>query len=644
MRELVDRYLGRELSRRGFVQRLARLGFTAAAAEVILEPLEASARAASSSAGPSVQNGLGGFIAEGSGGDLVVAQAKAAGVEYLFTNPGSFEVGFFDAFTDTPGMQLIMGLHEGIVISMADGYHRVSGRPAFVNVHVVAGTAQAAGQIYNASRDGSALVITAGLNDNELWSDEVGLAPRPGFDQKEINRQFTKISWEARNAESLALALRRAFKVAATEPGGPVYLAMAHHALEAKGVKAQILPAERFLIRARVRAEAAAVERAARLLVEARRPLLVVGDEVWKSGAQAELLAFTEKLGLAVAAGPQAFRNFPVKHPHYLGSFSMGSEFVRRGVDLIVSVGARDFGGRVVPQAPEVPPAARIVRMGIDTASMGRNYPTDVALVSDVKEALADLRAALEALGTRERLTGLASTRAEEVRTITLPMRARSEAAARKNFGRQPIHPDELGAVMARTIDRDAIVVGENLTGKHEAFDFGFREQEQMWVGNTGASLGWGIGASIGAKLAAPDRQVVCSIGDGSVMYSASGFWTQARYGVPVLTVVWNNHNYQTVRFAYHAYQGKMAASGHYAGMYLGDPEIDFVKLAASQGVAGEKVRTAAEIEPALKRGIAATRDGRPYLVEVVVARYGVGADSTWYEKFNLAERRRRRV
>ena len=165
-----------------------------------------------------------------------------------------------------------------------------------------------------------------------------------------------------------------------------------------------------------------------------------------------------------------------------------------------------------------------------------------------------------------------------------------------------------------------------------------------MWLANTGAGLGWGIGAATGAKLAAPDRQVVCSIGDGSVMYSASGFWTQARYGIPVLTVVWNNKNYQPVRHAYHGYAGRMARTGHYAGMYLGDPDIDFVKLAESHSVKGEKAATAAEFEAALKRGAEATRDGKPYLVEVATARYGGGAESTWYEKFNLAEKRKRRA
>ena len=122
LRDAVRSYLNRGLSRRGFVRTVSAMGFTAAAAEAILEPLEASEQAAEQA--PTAIASV-----TGTGGDLAVAQAKAAGAEYLFTNPGSFETGFFDAFTDTSGMQLIMGLHEGIVISMADGYHRVSRNP-----------------------------------------------------------------------------------------------------------------------------------------------------------------------------------------------------------------------------------------------------------------------------------------------------------------------------------------------------------------------------------------------------------------------------------------------------------------------------------------------------------------------------------
>ncbi|MBZ5529484.1 MAG: thiamine pyrophosphate-binding protein [Acidobacteriia bacterium] len=645
MREIVSGFLTQGVSRRSFVNRLLGLGFTLSSAQALLAPLEASERAGRNEAVPS------GYAFEGSGGALVAEQARAAGAEYLFTNPGYLEVGLFDALADFLGIQVILGLHEGIVTAMADGYAKVSGKPGFVNVHAIAGPAQMGGQLYNASRDGTPLVVTAGMADNEAWSDEFALAARPGFDAKDVNRQFTKIAWDARQAASLPLMLRRAFKVAATEPGGPVFLAMAHYALESKPVKAQILPAERFLLRERMRPQASAVQEAARLLIEAQRPIAVIGDEIWKSGAQAEMLALSEQLGLAVCDTRTCFSNFPVQHPHYLGMPGDGpnpelmkSEFVQRGVDLVVMIGARDLGGKVVPEAPEMPPEARIVRIGLDASSMGRNYPTDVALIGDIKESLADLHAAVEALMAKERLGALSAARSQEVRAITSAKRALAEAAARANFGRSPLHPDELGAVLARTIDRDAIVVDENFTGRHGALSYGFRENEQMRLATSGGSLGWGIGAATGAKLAAADRQVVCSIGDGAFMYSASGLWTQARYGIPVLTLVSNNSSYQIVRWAEHGYKGRMAGSGHYPCAYLGDPNIDFVRLAASQGVQGERVSAGSELESALKRGIAATRAGKPYLVEIVVARYGNGADSTWHETFNLAERRKRKV
>lgn len=623
MRDLVQSYLQHALSRRSFVESLTAIGFTAAAAQSVVAPLEASETAAGAS------------TVHGTGGDLCVSQARAAGVEYLFTNPGSFEVGFFDAFIDQPDMHMIMGLHEGIVISMADGYARVSGKPGFVNVHAIAGTAQMGGQLYNASRDGSPLVITAGLNDNETFSDESVLAPRPGFDQKDVPRQFTKTCWDTRTAQSIPVMLRRAFKMAMTEPGGPTYLAVAHYALEAKNVTGEILPASRFLARARVRPDAASVEKAAKWLVEAQNPIIVAGDEVWRSGACATLVALSNELGIPVFSPARiaTYRVFPARDPMNAGEFSMNSPFVKRGVDLMVFVGARDMGGKLLPDSAELPPGARIVRIGIDTASMGRNYPTDLALVGDVSEALADIRAAL---GTPDKLKQLGGIRRTSALPVTGALRAAMDAAARANFGKTPMHPDELGYYVAKNIAPNSIVVSENLTGRYDLFPFDIGADQMMWLSNTGLSLGWGVGASIGAQIAAPNRPVVLAIGDGSVMYSASGFWTQARYGIPVLTIVWNNKNYQTVRHAYSAYKGRMESSRHYAGMYLGNPDIDFVKLAQSQGVEGEHVENVGQLEAALQRGRKITGGGKPYLLDVQISRYGGGAESTWVDGFKL--------
>ncbi|MBI4604776.1 MAG: thiamine pyrophosphate-binding protein [Planctomycetes bacterium] len=621
MRRLVDRFLSRRLPRRAFLEGLGALGLSAAGIQAVLQASQAAERGPPGSA----RN------VTGTGGDLMVAQMKAAGVRFLFTNPGSFEVGFFDAFLDQAGMQLILGLHEGIVISLADGYHKVSREPAFVNLHVIAGTAQASGQLYNSSRDGSALVVTAGLLDNEVYSDDVLLGPRPGFDQKDVNRQFTKISWECREAASIPAMLRRAFKVSTTEPGGPVYLAIPNHVLEKRAVAADVYERRHFMIPAEVPPAPELIDEAARMLLEAKDPLLFLGDDVWKAGAQLEALELAELLALPVAQERiSAFHSFPRRHRLCL------RRWPERYKDVVLSVGARDLGDRAVPRDALRPQAGKMIRIGLNTDHIGRDHPFDLAIVANVKRALRALTDTVKASATKERLEGIRGGRPDPG--------ARPPEVAAETLGLTPMHPDELGWVLEEELDRDAIIVSENLSGSSQFFSTGFREDEKMWLANTGVGLGWGVGAAAGAKLAAPDRQVVSSIGDGSVMYSASGFWTQARYEIPVLTVVWNNLNYQTVRHSYHGYGGRMKEANRYHGMYLGDPDIDFVKLAGSQGVEGARVERPGELRQALRRAIAATREGRPYLVDVAVRRVGGGADSTWHQRFSLAEARKRKA
>jgi benzoylformate decarboxylase len=170
-------------------------------------------------------------------------------------------------------------------------------------------------------------------------------------------------------------------------------------------------------------------------------------------------------------------------------------------------------------------------------------------------------------------------------------------------------------------------------------FKFGYRPGEKTWITAQGTSLGWGIGAAMGVKLAAPDRLVVCSIGDGAVMYSASGFWTMRRYDIPVLTVVWNNRCYERVRDSFDYFGRRMKETAKYPGLYIGNPDIDFVKLAESQGVQGERVTAPSNLHAALLRGVRAVKNGDPYIVEVLVARVGPGAASDWYQKFSARTR-----
>jgi len=285
--------------------------------------------------------------------------------------------------------------------------------------------------------------------------------------------------------------------------------------------------------------------------------------------------------------------------------------------------------------------------IGVDTAGMGRTAPFDLSVVADPKPALEDLLQAVKSLATGERLARIQKDRFDRIAPEIAAIREEVAREVESDFKSAPMHPNELAMTIEEKIDRDAITVNENLS-----HDFSLRHyvlqrfggDAKMRIASGGGSLGWGIGAAIGAKFGEPDRQVVLNIGDGSVMYSASGFWTMARYEVPVLMIVWNNHNYQTVRHGFSRFQGKMAGSGHYTGMHLGNPDIDFVGLAKSQSVDGEKVTSASDLRGALDRGIAATRAGSPYVLDVAIAQIGGGAGSDWYQKFSLAGTRTRKV
>ncbi|MBI4552061.1 MAG: thiamine pyrophosphate-binding protein [Candidatus Latescibacteria bacterium] len=581
-----------------------------------------------------------GWPITGTGGRLLVEQMRASGVEYLFTNPGSAEVGLLDALHSAPEITLILGLHEGLVVPMADAYARVTGKPGCVNVHVIAGTAQMAGQLYNAFTDRSPVVVTAGLKDNEGFNDDAILGPTSGFTQKEINRQFTKTSWEIRDPAVIPHAFRRAVKVASAPPTGPTYVAFTDDVLEATGITADIVPQAYFSIPGRTRPDENLIEQAAGMIVDAGRPVLMAGDGVWRDGAQAELLEFAELFAIPVTTSFDAYQNFPTQHPLWCDRHGPPVYDGQHG-DLLISVGARTAGWKSLLAGVEYPAEPRTIVLHHNPDDMGRTYPMDLAILSDIRQAL---RALIEAVKDRLPPHRLAAVKEARLRTITAytdAIKRRRSEEIERHFTETPIHPTRLGYELERTLDPDTIVVNECFSGEYDMMTFGFRPGEKLWIGTKGNSLGWGIGAAIGTQLGQPDRPVVCSIGDGAVMYSASGFWTMARYGVPVLTVVWNNYNYQIVRAMIHGYGGESAAKEAYPGMFLGDPDIDFVALARSQGVDGERVTEPDGIGPALRRGIAATRAGSPYLIDVVVARLGGGAASTWHQPFNLASRRK---
>src|SRR5215467_5314080 len=266
----------------------------------------------------------------GTGGMLLLQTLKDAGVEYLFTNPGSAETGIFAAIAEDGDQRLVVGKHEGLVAAMADGYHRLSGKVGVVIAHVMGGSYQLAGQLFNAQVAGSSLLVVAGDWASEL-QDYRGLAPFPGLTQAESMRPITK---EARcaytvhaNPKAISQATIRALREATTPPTGPVYLSISAELLNREGLEAQIGEDAGYTIERPGPARAKTIDAIARRLVDAHCPVLMFGDDVWREGAQAEAVALAEALEAPVFTTRQIFVNFPTRHPLYCGMYPVPKDF-----------------------------------------------------------------------------------------------------------------------------------------------------------------------------------------------------------------------------------------------------------------------------------------------------------------------------
>ncbi|MGH7367856.1 MAG: thiamine pyrophosphate-dependent enzyme, partial [Candidatus Rokuibacteriota bacterium] len=296
--------------------------------------------------------------------------------------------------------------------------------------------------------------------------------------------------------------------------------------------------------------------------------------------------------------------------------------------DLIFLVGCQGVHGSVNEPV--------IMQIGPNPLLMGRHYPLDLAAQCELRDTLGAITQALGRVhGDR---TAAWARQRSKVRAFAANLIEREEKLAREHEHDIPVHPAVLEAQLASVLPKSTVMVQESSTARTALMPFGHGGME--WTRSGGGSLGFGVGAAIGAKIAAGrERPVVLHLGDGALGYSASGFWSMARYNTAVLTIVSNNESYQIVRhnWAREMPDAKMIREGKYPGLWLSAPATDHVGLARAQGVDGEAVTSVKELEPALRRGMdKITRENRPYLIEVSVAREGIGADSTWYQDWQL--------
>jgi acetolactate synthase-1/2/3 large subunit len=536
------------------------------------------------------------------------------GVEYLFGNAGTDFAPLIEAYavaaqTGVPVPRPMLATHENLVVSMAHGYGMVSRRIPAVMVHVSVGTANMICAAMNAARENVAILLTAGrspLTETGLpgsrdgyihWAQEM-------YDQAGMIREIVKWDYELRNGEQLTTVVDRALAIAATEPRGPVYLALPREVIAAPAADPDRPSPSRFSAAAPAAPDASAIAAAAPLLAKAKRPLIVTANAGRDSAVFAALAQFADRFAIPVVQHRPRYLSLPSSHPMNLG-FNPAPLVPK--VDLILVLESD------VPWLPSQAAPGReckVVQCGLDplfTRYPIRGFPCDIAITGGTLATLSALTAALEDGLDAESVAARRRWVARERAMLTAAWKASLDAAAHKN----PLDPAWVSHCIDRAKDPRSIVVNEyTLFPEHCAF-----ELPDLYFGSSSASgLGWGAGAALGAKLARPDSPVVAVVGDGAYMFSnpAAVHHASALHDLPVLFVVMNNAMWGAVQRSTLAMypDGRASRSNEPPFVALGKLPA-FETICEAAGGYGERVDDPAALPGALERAMSVVKNER---------------------------------
>ena len=543
------------------------------------------------------------------GRSAFLALLKDEGVTHLFGNPGTTELPIMHALKEHPDLTYVLGLQEAVVVAMADGFSRASGKLVACNVHVAPGLGNAMGSLFNAKFTGTPMILTAGQQEQGHGLTEPLLyAPLVP-----IAEPLVKWAVEVTRLEDLPRIVRRAAKVATTPPTGPVFISLPGDILNAE---AGIELGSSTRVDTRTRPADAVLDRLARRLLEAERPVIVVGDEIVKSDALDAAARFAETLGAPVYQQSAPYgAHFRSEHACYMGGLSRDQKQVR-GVlskfDLLVVLGADPIRMSVWSEVEPLPEGLSVIHIGQLDWDMGKNYPAEMAIRADLRETLLALTPVLARQGG-ERLASKAKASVAQLAkgnwtAKRVDLRARIEGRGTAT----PIDPEWLTLQVANALPKDAVVVNESLTaGRHLTDLVPYRERYGFHALGSGG-IGWGVPAAVGVALAQAPRPVLCYSGDGSALYTIQGLWTAAHMQLPITYVIANNGSYRILKQRLLAFHN----NDSFVGMNLADPKIDFAGLARSFGMAAERIEDPAALAPAIERAFASPG---PTLLDVVI-------------------------
>ena len=536
----------------------------------------------------------------------------ARGVEYFFANAGTDFAPLIEAYARRSAQgharpRPLTVPHEVTAVGMACGYAMVTGRPQVVMVHTIVGTANALGGIMNASRSNVPVLFSAGRNPiteaGELGSRDRQIHwAQESFDQAGLVREFVKWDYELRNFGQLETVVDRALAIAQAEPQGPVYLTLPREVLGERQEAFEYSDPARAPRPSALAPDGETVAEAARLLATARHPIVITKALGRDPAAVPALVELAETLGLPVFEQAPTHLNFPQDHALHAG-FDPAAGVAEADVIIVAECDAPWY-----PHLRGPRPETKIVQVAVDPLFSRypiRGFHGDVALAGAPRLALRALADAVTPLLDR----AVATERRERLGARHAKEREARAARTRALAADTPIDMAWLSHAIGEFIDERTIMVNEYDFDQSQA---AMRVPGSYFAASPAGGLGWGLGSALGAKLAAPDKTVICCVGDGAYIFgspTAAHFVSRA-YDIPALFVVFNNRMWNAVKKAVqtHAREGWAVKTGAMPLTEL-DPAPDYELICRASGGHAERVEDPGKLHDALGRALHAVRE-----------------------------------
>jgi benzoylformate decarboxylase len=435
-----------------------------------------------------------------------------------------------------------------------------------------------------------------------------------GHDLAAIAAPVTKWSVQVERADEMGPILQRAFKIANEAPSGPVFVALPINVMEQE---TNVPPGKPGHLFSASRPDPAGIEAMARLVIAAKNPTIVAGDDVARAGADKTLMKLVERIGTSVwFEGLRGRNSFPTDHPAWRGTLAFDAAGIAKQFadnDLVLMVGGPFFEEVWYAPGSPFPPGCQVLQIEAAPSRLAYNFAVDAGVIANVD-------AALEALWLAT--TGVdgaaARARQEAFRAQKATDDATQKARVEKAWSRTPTSMARAMAEIRNGAPANVVVVDETITANLDLFKtFTFSGPDDYYSGR-GGGIGQGVAGAIGVAVAETRRPILCLSGDGSSMYSIQALWTAAHHDLPIVFVILANREYRVLKHNIDAYRQRFDVKSNkpYMHMDLTGPALGFVDLAKGMGVAGTHVAKADDIQGAVA---AAFKSGKPHLIEIEI-------------------------